>query len=220
MSLRWVRSPTQVRPSASITKPADTKTSNAELPTPARPLPLPNLMHGVPQRCLLWPSPRISRRRPRQTARRRSTSARRLCLLRPPHGSAWRRGADGTGSRCSMRSWCAHSRTATASVTSRACGRGWTTLPGSASTCLWLPPVLPLCRLRYGGYAKPMGIRDLPGQQGRPPRLHPAQRLPSRHCRRSTGLRLRPLPGRPHSLDGPLTPDELTAQTTKPPAGC
>ncbi len=63
----------------------------------------------------------------------------------------------------------------------------------------------------------PMAVRDLPGQPRRLRRIdlphRPARRhLPgrSRHC-------LRPLPQRPHRLD--LTPDELTGETTKRPAG-
>ena len=58
-----------------------------------------------------------------------------------------------------------------------------------------------------------LGLRDLPRQPRRLRRLLPAQRLPSRHPRRSPRLRLRPLPQRPHRLAP--TPDELTGATTR-----
>jgi len=60
---------------------------------------------------------------------------------------------------------------------------------------------LPLMRLRYGGSAAPLGLRDLPGQQRRLRRLRPAHRRLRRHHRRRPGHRLRPLPWGSHRLD-------------------
>ena len=73
--------------------------------------------------------------------------------------------------------------------------------------------VLPLCRLRYNGYANRWGFAIWLGQQGRLRGLGPAQRVPIRYRRRSPRLRLRPLPQRPHPLAARIGPDEPPART-------
>src|SRR4029077_9686108 len=59
----------------------------------------------------------------------------------------------------------------------------------------------------------PLGLRDLPRQQGRLRGFSPANRIHSRRTRRRPRHRLRPLPRRSNRLD--ITPDELTTETTK-----
>ena len=74
---------------------------------------------------------------------------------------------------------------------------------------------LPLCRLRYGGYANRWGFAIyLASKDGYEDSILP-KRLPGRHRRRSPRLRLRPLPQRPHRLAHRATPDELPPMTTK-----
>jgi len=60
---------------------------------------------------------------------------------------------------------------------------------------------LPLMRLRYGGYAASWGFAIyLASRNGYEPSVLP-KRPTRRPPRRRTGLRLRPLPRRPHRLD-------------------
>jgi hypothetical protein len=58
-----------------------------------------------------------------------------------------------------------------------------------------------------------LGLRDLPRQPRRLPRIDLSHRPTRRHLRRRPRRRLRPLPGRPQRLD--LTPAGLTNGTTK-----
>ena len=67
----------------------------------------------------------------------------------------------------------------------------------------------PLMRLRYRRISRPLGLRDLPGQQRRLRNLRPADRHIRRRTRRRPGHRLRALPRRPHRLDlNPRRTDE------------
>ena len=76
--------------------------------------------------------------------------------------------------------------------------------------------IMPLCRLRYGGFREHLGICDLSGQPRRVRRQLPAHRTHRRKPRTSPRLRLRALPQRPHRLAGPNT-GELTGRTTGAP---
>jgi len=72
---------------------------------------------------------------------------------------------------------------------------------------------LPLCRLRYVGYANQWGFAIyLASKDGYEDNL--AQWPTHRHRRRSPRPRLRPLPQRPHRLAHRVTPDELTNRGT------
>ncbi len=68
---------------------------------------------------------------------------------------------------------------------------------------------MPLMRLRYG-VGRPLGLRDLPGRQGRLPRLRATHRGPGGRTRRRPGLRRQPLPRGTHRMD--LSPDDFRAR--------
>ena len=79
---------------------------------------------------------------------------------------------------------------------------------------------LPLVRLRYGGSANSWGFAIPPHRPRQLQERRPAQRLPRRYLRRSTRLRLRPRPQRPHRLDLPPDCCLQSRSGTGPPHPC